>query len=314
MISIENANHIPVLKDRVVELLSPALRDSNSVFVDATLGLGGHSELIAQAFDCQLVGIDRDPHALQKAGERLKGFGSRIHLVNTTYDQIDFALSQSGLAKADAILFDLGVSSMQLDVAERGFSYAQDAPLDMRMNPDDLLSAAEVVNTYSESELTRVLRVYGEEKFAARIARNIIQARPLERTSELVAIINESIPAPARRTGGNPAKRTFQALRIEVNDELNVLERALSAALDVLSVGGRIVVLSYHSGEDRITKNAFAEATTSKAPVGLPFEPAEMSAKFALVTRGSEKAHPSEIATNRRAKSVRLRAIERIAA
>lgn len=307
-------HHIPVMKDRVLELLGSVLADERRVYVDATLGLAGHAHQIASTHPCQILGIDRDPIALAEAQTRLAEFGSRVHLVNTTYDQIDVALDRAGFAQADAILFDLGVSSMQLDLAERGFSYAQDSALDMRMNPNDELTAATVVNDYSEAELIRVLRVYGEEKFASRIARNIVIARPIQRSSQLVEIIANSIPAPARRRGGNPAKRTFQAIRIEVNDELRVLERALPIALDRLAPSGRIVVLSYHSGEDRITKNIFTAASSSTAPASLPFEPEAMTAKFHLLTRGAEKASEEEIADNRRAKSVRLRAIERIAA
>lgn len=307
-------HHIPVMKDRVLELLGSVLADERRVYVDATLGLAGHARQIASTHPCQILGIDRDPIALAEAQTRLAEFGSRVQLVNTTYDQIDVALDRAGFAQADAILFDLGVSSMQLDLAERGFSYAQDSALDMRMNPNDELTAATVVNDYSEAELIRVLRVYGEEKFASRIARNIVIARPIQRSSQLVEIIANSIPAPARRRGGNPAKRTFQAIRIEVNDELRVLERALPIALDRLAPSGRIVVLSYHSGEDRITKNIFTAASSSTAPASLPFEPEAMTAKFHLLTRGAEKASEEEIADNRRAKSVRLRAIERIAA
>lgn len=307
-------HHIPVMKDRVLELLGSVLADERRVYVDATLGLAGHARQIASTHPCQILGIDRDPIALAEAQTRLAEFGSRVQLVNTTYDQIDVALDRAGFAQADAILFDLGVSSMQLDLAERGFSYAQDSALDMRMNPNDELTAATVVNDYSEAELIRVLRVYGEEKFASRIARNIVIARPIQRSSQLVEIIANSIPAPARRRGGNPAKRTFQAIRIEVNDELRVLERALPIALDRLAPSGRIVVLSYHSGEDRITKNIFTAASSSTAPASLPFEPEAMTAKFHLLTRGAEKASQEEIADNRRAKSVRLRAIERIAA
>jgi 16S rRNA (cytosine1402-N4)-methyltransferase len=309
---------VPVLLDRVVEVLAPAFECDRPVFVDATLGLGGHSEAMLERFgDLVVIGLDRDPAAIARAGDRLARFGERIILVNTIYDRIDDAVREAGFRSVSGVLFDLGVSSMQLDLAERGFAYAHDAPLDMRMNQDVGPTAADVLNTYSATDLARVLREFGEERFARRIADAVVAERarqPFVTSARLVELIRDSIPAPARRTGGNPAKRTFQALRIEVNDELGAWRRALPAAMDTVELGGRIVVLAYQSLEDRIAKRAFAAATTSVAPRDLPVVPAELAPKFKLVTRGAELASEAEIAQNSRAKSVRLRAVERVAA
>ncbi|HKY58526.1 MAG TPA: 16S rRNA (cytosine(1402)-N(4))-methyltransferase RsmH [Aeromicrobium sp.] len=312
------ARHIPVLLDRVLDLLAPVAEQTNPVIVDATLGLGGHSEAMLERFaDLVVIGIDRDPEAIRRSADRLARFGERVVLVNAVYDQIGDAIRDAGVSAVSGVLFDLGVSSLQLDVKERGFAYAQDAPLDMRMNPTSGLSAADVLNTYSERDLARVLWEFGEERFARRIAQAVVKQRertPFETSAPLVDLIRQSIPAAARRTGGNPAKRTFQALRVEVNDELGAWHRALPAALDATRVGGRVVVLAYHSLEDRYAKRIFAAATSSTAPRDLPVVPAELAPKFKLVTRGAEQATPAEVAANRRAKSVRLRAIERIAA
>ncbi|MGZ5402136.1 MAG: 16S rRNA (cytosine(1402)-N(4))-methyltransferase RsmH [Aeromicrobium sp.] len=311
-------SHVPVLLDRVLDLLSPSLTKPGSVVVDATLGLGGHAEALLTEFpDVHVIGIDRDPVALDRARARLEPFGDRVTYAQAVYDEIGEVVSAAGHDHVAGVLFDLGVSSMQLDVADRGFSYSQDAPLDMRMNPDDELTAALVLNTYSAQDLARVLRNYGEEKFAKRIAEAVVAQRenePFTTSARLVDLIRDSIPQAARRTGGNPAKRSFQALRIEVNDELGALTRALPAALDALEVGGRVVVLAYHSLEDRLTKQAFARVTRSNAPRDLPIVPVEMLPKFKLVTRGSEQAAEQEIAANRRAQSVRLHTVERIAA
>jgi 16S rRNA (cytosine1402-N4)-methyltransferase len=313
-----DARHIPVLLERVVEVLAPAFDRDRPVFVDATLGLGGHSEAMLERFsDLVVIGLDRDPEAIERAGQRLARFGDRAILVNTVYDQIGEAIREAGFPSVSGVLFDLGVSSLQLDVAARGFAYAQDAPLDMRMNPQVGLSAADVLNTYSSAEIARVLREYGEERFARRIADAIVAERarqPFATSARLVELIRDSIPAPARRTGGNPAKRTFQALRIEVNDELGAWRRALPEAMATVEPGGRIVVLAYHSLEDRIAKRVFAAATTSVAPRDLPVVPAELAPKFKLLTRGAELASEAEIAENSRAKPVRLRAVERVAA
>ena len=309
-------SHVPVLLDRVVALVAPALERPGSVFVDATLGLGGHAEAVLDRCPAaRLVGVDRDQHALDLAGVRLAPFEGRTTLVHAVYDEIPAVLEELGLESADGILFDLGVSSMQLDVRERGFAYAEDAPLDMRMDDTEGPTAADVLNTYPAAELARILRTYGEEKFAKPIARAIVKARetePFTGSARLVQLLRDTIPAPARRTGGHPAKRTFQALRIEVNDELGVLRRAIPAAIDSIAVGGRVVVMSYHSLEDRLVKHAFAEGTTSKVPHDLPVVPAGHEPPLRSLTRGAEKASAEEIAQNPRAASVRLRAVARV--
>jgi 16S rRNA (cytosine1402-N4)-methyltransferase len=308
--------HVPVLLDRVVALLQPALEHEGAVLVDATLGLGGHSEAVLTR--CRLahvVGIDRDPEALVRAGERLASFGDRFTGVHATYDEIPDVLARMGLEQAEGVLFDLGVSSMQLDVTDRGFAYREDAPLDMRMDRTTGQTAADVLNTYPQADLTRILREYGEERFASRIASAVVRERarePFTTSARLVELLYAQIPAPARRTGGHPAKRTFQALRMEVNDELGGLRRALPAAIDALAVGGRVVVESYHSLEDRMVKRAFAAATRVDVPPDLPFVPEERQPALRLVTRGAERADDAEIADNPRAASVRLRAAERI--
>ncbi|GAW51400.1 MULTISPECIES: 16S rRNA (cytosine(1402)-N(4))-methyltransferase RsmH [unclassified Nocardioides] len=309
-------SHVPVLLDRVVALLAPALEREGAVLVDATLGLGGHTEAVLARFElARVVGIDRDTDALALAGARLAPYGDRFTGVHAVYDELPDVLASLGLDSVDAVLFDLGVSSMQLDVPERGFAYAVDAPLDMRMDGTEGRTAADVLNTYDVGELTRVLREYGEEKFAPKIARAVVRERerePFTSSARLVELLYAEIPAPARRTGGHPAKRTFQALRMEVNDELAVLRRAIPAAIDAISVGGRVVVESYHSLEDRLVKQAFVAATRSHVPVDMPFIPEGHEPALRLVTRGAEKASPDEISENPRAASVRLRAIERI--
>jgi 16S rRNA (cytosine1402-N4)-methyltransferase len=286
------------------------------VLVDSTLGMGGHTEAVLQAFgQVRVIGLDRDPQALELAGRRLAGFGERFTGVHAVYDQIGDVVHRLGLDSVQGVLMDLGVSSLQLDEADRGFSYAQDAPLDMRMDRTTGPTAADILNTYDERELARILREYGEERFAGRIARNIVAAReraPLARTGELVQLLRASIPAATRKTGGHPGKRTFQALRIEVNGELDALERALPESIEVLAVGGRIVVEAYHSLEDRLVKRAFAAGATSSAPLGLPVEPETHRPYLRLVTRGAEEASESERATNPRSQSVRLRAAERL--
>jgi len=308
--------HVPVLLDRVVALLAPALDRPGAVLVDATLGLGGHSEAVLNACpDARLIGVDRDPNALRMAGERLAPHADRTTFVHAVYDEIPDVLADLGLPSVDGVLFDLGVSSMQLDVRERGFAYAEDAPLDMRMDDTHGTTAADVLNTYPVEELARILHQYGEEKFARRIAQTIVRERekePFTRSGRLVELLYAAIPAPARRTGGHPAKRTFQALRIEVNDELNVLRRAIPAAVEAIGVGGRVVVESYHSLEDRLVKHAFSAATRSDVPPDMPVVPAGHEPTHRLVTRGAERAVEPEITENPRAASVRLRAIERI--
>jgi 16S rRNA (cytosine1402-N4)-methyltransferase len=315
--------HIPVLLDRCVELLTPALTRQNAdgggaVLIDATLGAGGHAErFLTELPGLRLIGLDRDPDALWIAGERLAQFGDRVMLVRTRYDGIEGVLAETGYwtSQVHGILFDLGVSSMQLDRTARGFSYAVDAPLDMRMDPDAPLTAAEVLNTYDEKTLSRVLREFGEERFASRIAAQIVRRRanrPFATTSELVELLYQAIPAPARRTGGHPAKRTFQALRIVVNGELDSLRDAIPAALGALAPRGRIVVMAYQSLEDRIVKNQFAAATASRTPPGLPVELPGHEPEFVALTRGAERASPDEIELNPRSASVRLRALEKV--
>ena len=315
--------HVPVLLDSCVELLAPALTrlsadGAGAILVDATLGAGGHAERFCERFPgLALIGLDRDPDALAIAGRRLARFGDRVRLVHTRYDGLAGALRETGLEpdrSVDAVLFDLGVSSMQLDRPERGFSYAQDAPLDMRMDSEAELTAAEILNTYDRRALTEILRRFGEEKFAARIAGFVVERRvktPYTRTSQLVETLYDAIPAPARRTGGHPAKRTFQALRIAVNAELESLEAAIPAACAALRPGGRIAVMAYQSLEDRIVKTAFAAATASRTPAGLPVELPGHGPAFRALTRGAERASADEIDANPRSAPVRLRAIER---
>ena len=315
--------HIPVLLDRCVELLTPALTRQHAdgegaVLVDATLGAGGHAErFLTELPGLRLIGLDRDPDALWIAGERLAQFGDRVMLVRTRYDGIEGVRAETGYwaSQVHGVLFDLGVSSMQLDRTARGFSYSADAPLDMRMDPDAALTAAEVVNTYDQKTLTRVLREFGDERFAARIAAQIVRRRadrPFATTGELVELLYQAIPAPARRTGGHPAKRTFQALRIVVNGELDSLRDALPAALGALAPGGRIAVMAYQSLEDRIVKNQFAAATASRTPPGLPVELPGHGPEFVALTRGAERAGPEEIELNPRSAPARLRALEKV--
>ncbi len=315
--------HDPVLLDRCVELLKPALTrhdgdGAGAVLVDATLGAGGHAErFLNELPGLHLIGLDRDRTALAIAAERLTPFGDRVTFVRTRYDGFwadHNGQNESGDGDIDGVLFDLGVSSMQLDRAERGFSYSHDAPLDMRMDQDAPLTAAEILNTYDKRALTRVLQEFGEERFASRIAGEIVRRRdrkPFETTAELVELLYHVIPAPARRTGGHPAKRTFQALRIAVNAELDSLRSAVPAALDALREGGRIVVMAYQSLEDRIVKGEFASATASRTPVGLPVELPGHEPYFVSLTRGAEKAGADEIDLNPRSASVRLRALEK---
>lgn len=307
--------HTPVLLERCIELLAPALREPGAVFVDATLGMGGHSAGVLERFpDAVLVGLDRDQEALAIAGARLERFGDRVHLVHTVYDGIREALDELGIDRIDGVLFDLGVSSLQLDRVERGFSYSKDAPLDMRMDGTSELTAEMVLATYSEADLRRIFRDYGEEKLAARYARRIVHERetaPIVRSGQLVDLLQKATPAALQRQG-HPAKRVFQALRIEVNQELAVLERAIPAAIDALAVGGRIVVESYQSLEDRIVKRELQTRSSSSAPAGLPVELPEHKPELKLLIRGAELAHDEEKTANPRAASVRLRAAERV--
>ena len=310
-----NPLHTPVLLERCLELLAPALERPGAVMIDATLGLGGHAEAFLQRFpEMHLVGLDRDTDALRLTGERLAPYADRIDLVHTIYDRIPEVLEELGIDEVSAILFDLGVSSMQLDRAERGFAYSQDAPLDMRMDPTAELTAARVIAEYDESELRRIFYEYGEEKLAPRYASRIVQRRaeaPLRTSAELVEVLIAATPAAVQRAG-HPAKRVFQALRIEVNQELVAVERAIPAALDALEVGGRIVVLAYQSLEDRIVKRVLAARSRSTAPRGLPVELPEHRPEFKLLVRGAELASEDEKALNSRAAPVRLRAAERL--
>jgi 16S rRNA (cytosine1402-N4)-methyltransferase len=304
------------MKERVVALLSPALEPEGAVLVDATLGRAGHAgALLAQHPGLSLIGIDADATAIAESGRLLTAFGDRVTLVQARYDELPAILDRVGRARVQGVLLDLGVSSPQLDDPQRGFAYSYDAPLDMRMDTAGPLTAADVVNTYPADRLAAVLREYGEERFAPRIAAAVVRARatePFRTSGRLVELLYSTIPAPARRTGGHPAKRTFQALRMEVNDELGVLRRAIPAAIDAIAVGGRVVVESYHSLEDRLVKRAFADATRVDVPPDLPFVPADREPALRLLTRGAEQADPDEIAQNPRAASVRLRAVERI--
>ena len=308
--------HVPVLLARTLELLAPAVGEPGAVVVDATLGMGGHSEALLQQFaGLRLVGLDRDPQALEIAGRRLAPYAERTTLVHAVYDEIADVLAGVGARRVQGILFDLGVSSLQLDETARGFAYAQDAPLDMRMDQSRGMTAADVVNGYEPARLARVLKEYGDERFARRIADAIARERdrePFTGTARLAELVRSSIPAATRRTGGHPAKRTFQALRIEVNGELHALERALPAAVDALAVGGRVVVLSYQSLEDRIVKRTLVAGATSTAPHGLPVVLPEHEPVLRLLTRGAEEPTAEEVAANPRAASARLRAAERL--
>ncbi|HET7398534.1 MAG TPA: 16S rRNA (cytosine(1402)-N(4))-methyltransferase RsmH [Intrasporangium sp.] len=310
--------HVPVMRGRILDLLEPALGRPGAVHVDATLGMGGHAEGVLERFpECTVVGIDRDHEALRLAGERLAAYGDRFRPVHAVYDEVGAVLDDLGVPAADGILFDLGVSSLQLDETERGFAYRVDAPLDMRMDQSAGRTAADVLNTYAAEDLARVLREYGEERYAGKIARAVVREReaaPFTRSARLVELLRRVIPAASQRQSGHPAKRTFQALRIEVNDELAVWRRAIDAAIGRLAVGGRIAVLSYHSLEDRVTKRAFAAGATSSTPPGLPVELPEHAAYLALVTRGAEEPDRDEVEANPRAASARLRVAERLRA
>ena len=314
--------HLPVMMDRIVGLFAPAVSNEGAVLVDATLGLGGHTAALMSAYpQLRIVGIDRDQSAIEIASKNLSAqFGSeavtaRVQFVHAVYDRIGEVLAEIGYQKVDGVLLDLGVSSMQLDQASRGFAYSKEAPLDMRMDYSTGQTAAQVLNESSADELKRILYTFGEEKFASRIANAIVAKReikPFSTTSEVVELLYSVIPAPARRTGGHPAKRTFQALRIAVNQELEILQRAIPAAIESLNVNGRIAVLSYHSLEDRIVKQSFIKAMGSRIPDGLPIMPGPDN--LALLTRGAETPTDLEIAENPRAASAKLRAAQVLSA
>ncbi len=321
---MEGAGHVPVLVGRVTALLAPALAGQGAVLIDATLGRAGHARALLEACPGMLlIGIDADLAAIDAARELLAPYSDRVTLVHARYDEIPAIVGRQDKSRQDksrpdqvmGLLFDLGVSSPQLDDPERGFAYAREAPLDMRMDRTSDQTAADIVNGYPAAELARVLRDYGEERFARRIADAVVRERarePIASTQRLSAIVRDAIPAAARRTGGNPAKRTFQALRIEVNDELGTLRRALPAALGVLAVGGRVVVLAYHSLEDRIVKRELVRLSRDQSPPGLPVLPAQAAPEFRLLTRGAERPDSEEVTANPRAASARLRAAERI--
>lgn len=302
-------SHNPVMLNEIVEWFAPV---PVGVIIDATLGGAGHSAALLEAHpQLKLLGLDQDEVAINAATERLAQFGDRVKIVRCRFD--DMATAAEDVWPNEPIvgvLFDLGVSSPQLDVAERGFSYRQDGPLDMRMDQRQALSAATVVNEYDVDTLTDILREGGEEKFARRIAKAIEAQRPLSTTNELAEVVRGAIPAPARRRPGDPAKRSFQAIRLEVNKELDVLESALDSALDLLAPGGRCVVLAYHSGEDRLVKQRFFTAAgLNEVHTLLPIAPVS-TARFGLLARGSRKAGPVEKEANSRSDSARLRGIE----
>ena len=307
--------HIPVMLDEVVAALRPALDRPNAVVVDATVGMGGHAAALLDAFpDARLIGIDRDGDALAVAGERLAQFGDRAVLVRARFDALPSVLDELGIARVQAVLFDLGMSSLQIDETERGFSYAKDAPLDMRMDDRLDVSAADIVNTWTAVELARVFSSYGEEPHALRVAQAVVAARseqPIATTGRLVDVVTAAMPAAVRfGSGGHPAKRVFQALRIAVNDELGALADALPAALSRVAVGGRVAVLSYHSLEDRLVKHAFKQASESQAPRHLPVVPESMMPAFRVVD-SSVPGQP-EVEANPRSASARLRVVTRI--
>lgn len=313
------ATHVSVMLDRCVALLSPAIEKSpRPIVIDATLGLGGHSQaLLKKHPELTVIGIDRDLEAIAIATSRLAEFGDRFRAVHAVYDEIENIVATSGFKKVNGILFDLGISSMQVDENSRGFSYSQDAPLDMRMDRSQGQSASDLINSGTRENLIMILRKYGEERFAPRIVDAILREReisPINSTIRLAELVKENIPAATRRTGGNPAKRTFQALRIAVNDELGALTRAIPQSMDSLMIGGRLVVMSFQSLEDRIVKEFFVKASTSTSPRELPVELPQFAAKFSLIVKSSEVPTENELLENPRSQSVRLRAIERVAA
>jgi 16S rRNA (cytosine1402-N4)-methyltransferase len=296
------APHVPVLADAVVELLRDV--GVEGVVVDATVGAGGHAERLLDTFPhARLLGIDRDSDALTVARHRLARFGDRVQLEHGDFDELDDLVGDAG--PVDGVVYDFGLSSMHLDDPDRGFSYREDGPLDMRMDRSQDLTASDVLNTYAQRDLTRILRHYGEERWASRIADFIVRARrrrPLSTTLELVEIIRDAVPSAARRGGPHPARRTFQALRIEVNGELDAIHASLPQAVATLREGGRLVAISYHSGEDRIVKRFMVVESRGEAP------------RLRLVTRSPVRPGDAEVAANPRAKAGKLRAAERLAA
>ena len=304
-------NHISVLKE---ELTDGIITDKNGIYCDMTLGGAGHSKRLLELTDkAVLLGIDRDPLALSVAEERLSEFSERVKLYHGNFSEIDIAAKENGIEGFDGIMADLGVSSPQLDDAERGFSYMQDAPLDMRMDTTSDFSAYDVVNSYSESELTRIIGTYGEERWAKRIAEFIVKNRPIKTTLELVEVIKAAVPAGAREKGGHPAKRTFQAIRIEVNGELSSVEEALLKAVSLLKSGGRIGVITFHSLEDRIVKQAFQTlAKGCTCPSSFPVCVSGKKPEIKIVTKKPLLPGDKEIMENSRAKSAKLRIAEKL--
>ena len=308
--------HRPVMLQRCMELLRPGITGDSPVVIDCTLGLGGHTEaLLSEHENLNVIGIDRDPAALRLATERLEPFGTRFIPAAATYDEISEVLAELEFSSVQGVLMDLGVSSMQLDEADRGFSYAQDAPLDMRMNQNLGETAADLLSTLSEKELTKIFRDYGEERFAPLVAKRIISEREVSEiitSSDLNKIVANVVPMAPGRTTGHPAKRIYQALRIAVNNELSSLESALPQAIDALAIGARLVVMSYHSLEDGITKRAMQQAAVSSTPIGMPMQLPGTSPGLRVITRGVERATELELSQNPRAASARLRAAEKL--
>lgn len=302
--------------ERTLELLRPAIEGKQATVVDCTLGLGGHAEALLTQFPMlTVIGIDRDDVALKLASERLAEFGPRFVPIAAIYDELAEVLEVLDFESVEGILMDLGVSSMQLDMAERGFSYAQDVELDMRMNQGTGKTAADLLATLDHGELARIFRDYGEERFASQVAREIVNTRSgsaITTSGQLNAILGKTIPQAPGRASGHPGKRVYQALRIAVNDELQVLERTMPQAIDALSIGGRIVVMSYHSLEDGIVKNALQSAATSTTPVEMPVELPGTSPRLNIITKGVERATELELHQNPRAQSARLRAAQKL--
>ncbi|MGH2827896.1 MAG: 16S rRNA (cytosine(1402)-N(4))-methyltransferase RsmH [Actinomycetota bacterium] len=307
--------HRPVLADEVAQAFLPAL-GHGGLLVDATIGRAGHAHrLLDAAESVELIGIDRDPDALETSRSNLAAYAGRVRLVRDDFQNLEAVLERLGIAQVAGVLLDLGVSSPQLDDPHRGFSYRERGPLDMRMDPTTGPTAHDVVNRYAVSDLARVIRRYGEERFARRIASAIERARPIEDTVALAEVVKNAIPAATRRSGGHPAKRTFQAIRIEVNKELDALETVLPGAVQALRPGGRLVVLSYHSLEDRIVKRHFVEQSKGcTCPPDFPVCVCEAKASLRLVTRKAVMASTQEVEGNPRASSVRMRVAEKLEA